>query len=360
MRINLTFISRAALLLCAAGSSILLAQARADGQTPSPAQHAGEPAAPLVPGPGGAIPPPAPPGGGAIPGYRPQSVVNGVQITTPQYEDVFAVLDALPDAAAVKPKKPRKILVYSRAQGYAHSNIPLTAFTIKELGDRTGAWSTTITYSLEDFNAATFAQYDVLVLNNTTGTYLDDPEDPARTQRRKAALLDYVRSGHGLVLTHASGDSYHRGATGLWPEYNKMVGGFFKWHWYYPQQVTVKIDDPKSRLNAGFDGNPFIIHDEIYTFAQDSFSRKNVHVLTSVDYSKMSAEDKEKEPKETRRTDGDYALSWIRREGKGRVFYNVLGHSEHVLFMPKVLQHLLAGIQYAAGDLDADDRPSAK
>ena len=120
----------------------------------------------------------------------------------------------------------------------------------------------------------------------------------------------------------------------------------------------MKIDDPKNLINAGFSGKPFVIHDEIYTFAQESFSRKNVHVLTSVDYSKMSDADKGQEPPATRRTDGDYALSWIYRDGKGRVFYEVLGHSEHVMAMPPILKQITAGIQYAAGYLTVDDRPN--
>ena len=80
-----------------------------------------------------------------------------------------------------------------------------------------------------------------------------------------------------------------------WPEFNKLIGGFFKFHWVYPQVITIKIDDPKSPLTAMFHGEEFDIHDETYTFAQDSFSRKNVHMLTSIDYDKMSAADKAKE-----------------------------------------------------------------
>ena len=316
------------------------------------------------PGPGGAMPNPAPPGGGSFPGYRPQGIVNGVQTRLPQFEDVFAVLDALPDSAPAKPKKARKILVYARARGYAHSSVPITAFAIDELGKKTGAWSATISYDQDDFTAANLANYDVLVLVSTTGAFLDDPNDAVGTAARKAALLDYVRSGHGLVLTHAVGDSYRAnsptGPVGTWPEWNKTVGGIFKYHWVYPQQVTVKIDDPRNPINAGFGRQPFIIHDEIYTFAQDSFSRKNARVLTSVDYAKMSDADKAQEPAATRRTDGDYPLSWIRRECKGRVFYEVLGHSEHVLAMPAILQQITAGIQYAAGDLTVDDSPSQK
>ena len=102
------------------------------------------------------------------------------------------------------------------------------------------------------------------------------------------------------------------------------------------------------------------IVDETYTFAQDSFSRKRVHVLTSINYKKMSAEDKAKEPAVTRRTDGDYALSYIQRVGNGRVFYEAHGHDEKVYFSRPFVAHMLAAIQYALGDLKADDSPSEK
>jgi type 1 glutamine amidotransferase len=72
----------------------------------------------------------------------------------------------------------------------------------------------------------------------------------------------------------------------------------------------------------------------------------------------MSDADKAKEPTATKRTDGDYGLSWIRREGKGRVFYEAHGHNEKVYAIAPMLQHVMAGIQYAIGDLKADDSPS--
>jgi type 1 glutamine amidotransferase len=143
-----------------------------------------------------------------------------------------------------------------------------------------------------------------------------------------------------------------------WPEFNTLIGGYFKFHWPDPQLIYVKIDDPNSPLTAMFHGKEFEIHDETYTFVQESFSRKNVHVLTSIDYDKMSAEDKAKEAHP--RSDGDYALSYIHREGKGRVFYEGHGHSDRVYAMTPMLEHLRAGIQYALGDLKAEDSPSVK
>jgi type 1 glutamine amidotransferase len=296
-------------------------------------------------------------------GSRPQSIKDGVQIQTAYREDLVAMEDAIPTRAMVKPKQPRKVLVLCKAAGYVHSSIPLAAATVKAMGEKTGAYTATITYDSADITAANLAQYDAIFLDSTTLAFLDDPNDAAATEARKKALLDFVRGGKGLIGIHAAVDSYHTTdhdapPTGTWPEFNKMIGGYFKFHWVYPQLLTVKIDDPKSPLTSMFHGEEFQIHDETYTMAQDSFSRKNVHVLTSIDYAKMSDEDKAKE--KYKRTDGDYALSWIRREGKGRVFIEVLGHSEHIYSNTRMMEHLLAGIQYALGDLKADDSPSVK
>ena len=147
------------------------------------------------------------------------------------------------------------------------------------------------------------------------------------------------------------------GGNPYWPEWNRLIGGYFKFHWVDPQEIVYKIDDPKSPLTQMLKPG-FIVHDETYTFNQDSFSRTNVHVLTSIDYDKMSPEDKAKESGP--RTDHDYALSWIRREGKGRLFYMAHGHHERNYAVTPLLEHLLAGIQYALGDLKADDSPSVK
>lgn len=293
---------------------------------------------------------------------RKQSIENGVQIQKPQLEDYVAMLDNLPSKAYAKPKKARKILVLAHASGFVHSSIPLAGETVKAMGEKTGAWSTTITYDPAQITAENLAGYDAIFLDNTTLGFLDDPNDPAATEARKKALLDFVRGGKGLAGIHAAGDTYHTAdhpPKGTWSDFNIMIGGYFKFHWLYPQVVTVKIDDPKSPLTQMFHGE-FTVHDEIYTFVQDSFSRKRVHVLTSVDYAKMSDADKAKETAATKRTDGDYGLSWIRREGKGRVFYEALGHSEHIYAMTPIMEHLLAGIQYALGDLPANDSPSQK
>jgi type 1 glutamine amidotransferase len=175
----------------------------------------------------------------------------------------------------------------------------------------------------------------------------------------KVSRADFVANFHSLLPPpNARLTGVESKPVQQWPEFNKLIGGYFKFHWPDPQLIYVKIDDPNSPLTAMFHGKDFEIHDETYTFVQESFSRRNVHVLTSIDYDKMSAADKAKEAKP--RSDGDYALSYIRREGKGRVFYEGHGHSDRVYAMTPMLEHLRAGIQYAFGDLKADDSPSVK
>jgi type 1 glutamine amidotransferase len=399
-------------------------------------------------------------------GLAPEQVREGLdrslprppQNQTPKPEDVAAMIAALPDKAPATPKKPRRVLVLGRAAGFVHSSIPLAARTIEEMGKKTGAWSTTITYDAADVNEKNLAGYDAMFLASTTGHFLDDPLDAAATAARRQALLDFVRGGKGIAGIHAATDSYHQAAPppgapptgagpvgalaarlvadggrdtdgllgrgelaavadawfdkldpqkagrvaqadfpkrfeavvpppppsspaplgptgfpvqakatqlgpdtqrGTWPEWNRLIGGFFKFHWNDGQPITVKVDEPGHPLNAPFKGQPpLVVVDETYTLGRDTYSRANLRVLTSIDYAAMSAEDKAKE--QFPRPDGDYALSWIHREGKGRVFYEAHGHNEKVYAMKPLLAHVLYGMQYVLGDLDAEDAPSQK
>ena len=70
-----------------------------------------------------------------------------------------------------------------------------------------------MTFDPADINEKNLRQYDALVLNSTTGAFLDDPNDPAATEARKKALIDFVRSGKGLVGIHGATDSYHQSST---------------------------------------------------------------------------------------------------------------------------------------------------
>ena len=320
--------------------------------------------------------PPRPGGGGANQPCPAEGYSGGFRQDCAQKQfanpsDVAGMMAALPDAAIVKPAAVRRVLVMAKAGGFVHSSIPLSAKMVEYLGDKTGAWMTHISYDPSVINAENLKKYDAIFLASTTGEFLDDPKDPSATGMRRKAFMDFIKSGKGVAGIHAASDSYHMNErpatpdgpskmTGTWPEWNEAIGGFFKYHWTYPTLIPIKIDDPNSPLTAMFPARGYEVVDETYTFAQDSFSRKRVHVLTSVNYKRMSNEDKAKEPAGTKRTDGDYALSYIQRVGSGRVFYQAHGHDEKIYFSKPFLTHMLAGIQYAIGDLKADDSPSEK
>ena len=374
--------------------------------------------------------------------------------------DIEQMMAALPAAAPAKPLKARKVLIFSRipSSGYQHSSIPLAAKTVEELGRKTGAWTSDTSWDPAVFTTDNLKKYDAIFLSSTTGCFLDAPGDKAATDARRAAFIEFVRSGRGVAGIHATGDSYHgrcpndpapegagqrgfgRGNTapnaslasvilrwtwglddkkvqandlkvtradmdavaagwwkqldpgaagtvtqqaflngivpvatqsnnyvgtpgrdaqeGSWPDWDNMIGGFFKFHWLDPQHIVVKIDDKASPLTKMFNGQDFDVYDETYTFGIKSFSRENVHVLTSINYDKMSFMDKLKES--GMRPDHDFGLSWIKRDGQGRVFYMALGHDERQYAIKPLLEHLLAGMQYTLGDLKADDSPSRK
>ena len=158
----------------------------------------------LLAGMAAALPQPAPGGFGG--GGR---GAPAAQNQTPQPQHVEAMMAALPATAPAKPKQARRVLVLGKAAGFVHSSIPLAGRTIEELGKKTGAWTTTITYDPADINEQNLKQYDAIFLSSTTGAFLDDPNDAAATAARRKALLDFVRGGKGLAGIHAATDSYH-------------------------------------------------------------------------------------------------------------------------------------------------------
>jgi type 1 glutamine amidotransferase len=60
------------------------------------------------------------------------------------------------------------------------------------------------------------------------------------------------------------------------------------------------------------------------------------------------------------RPDQDYAVAWIRNYGKGRVFYNSMGHMPETMMSKQIMGHVFAAIQFLVGDLEADATPSGK
>jgi hypothetical protein len=100
--------------------------------------------------------------------------------------------------------------------------------------------------------------------------------------------------------------------------------------------------------------------DEMYVFRDAPYSRDKLHIILSIDAS--SFEPTLKNPKDPKRDltrkDKDYAISWCRTEGKGKVFYTSFGHDEKVWKDEKFQKHLFGGLKWATGELPGDATPS--
>jgi type 1 glutamine amidotransferase len=118
------------------------------------------------------------------------------------------------------------------------------------------------------------------------------------------------------------------------------------------------LEDPGSPVNAVFGGQSFQISDEVFQF-QAPYSRSKLRVLLSIDTERTDMNPSRRFLPE-RTADRDFAISWIRNYGRGRVFYSSLGHNSHIFSNAPVLAHFLAGIQFALGDLAADATPVGK
>jgi type 1 glutamine amidotransferase len=165
----------------------------------------------------------------------------------------------------------------------------------------------------------------------------------------KQALLEFVRKGKGLVGIHAATDSFYD-----WPEGASMLGGLFDGHpWGAGGTWAFKLGEPSHPLNRAWGGKGFKLQDEIYQF-KSPYTRTDRRVLVSLDLSDPVTGGVEKGVK---RTDRDFAVAWIKKEGQGRVFYCSLGHAANVFQDANVLRFYLDGIQFALGDLEADSSP---
>jgi len=258
--------------------------------------------------------------------------------------------------APATPEKPRKLLIYTMASGFVHSSIPIGAKCVEMMGKKTGAFEATTSNDPAVFDD--LSKYDAVLMMSTTGNFLVPKEigkmtpdeqkalkdkEPARRQ----AIVDFVKSGKGIAGIHAASDAYYAS----WPEWGEIIGGYFNGHPF--GKINVRIDDPKSPLNAQFNGEAFDFSDEIYTY-KDPYSREKLHILMSIDVEKSGI------TKGENRTDHDYAVAWIHEYGKGRVFYTLFGHREDTYANPLTQKFFLAGLQYALGDLKADATPSGK
>jgi len=181
--------------------------------------------------------------------------------------------------------------------GFRHDSIATARQVVATLAAQSGAFTVAATENMSDLTAERLANTDVLMFALTSGEL---PLDAAQ----KSAIISFVNNGGGFIGTHSASDTLYD-----WSDYGRLVGAYFKEH-PWVQEATVAVEDTAHPISSGL-GASFRLLEEYYTFRENP--RSSVHVLLSLNAGSVGAS-------------GDYPLAWTQTVGRGRSYYNALGH----------------------------------
>jgi type 1 glutamine amidotransferase len=233
---------------------------------------------------------------------------------------VFDEIQALRQES-VDGKGKRHLLFVAQSKGYQHDSVSAALTTLHRLGQESGWWDVTfrtdctpITKKPLKWGAKNLDGFDAIIFFTDGDLDMDDSQ--------KADLLSFVRDdGKGFLGIHSATITFTS-----WPEFGRMLGGYFDEHPWGEFQAPLVVESPEFPGLGQFPIR-FSARDEIYQIK--NFSRDNLRVLLRLDETKVDLT-----RKSVHRTDGDFAVAWAKTYGKGRVLYNGLGHSAEVWERP--------------------------
>lgn len=257
----------------------------------------------------------------------------------------------------------KNILLFSLHTGFEHWVIPHTEEVLKILGSKSKGFAITVSKDIHQFEKASLAKYDAIVLNNTCSKpdhrhlfwdqlRTESKEDSAsvmeKAQILESNLIEFVSQGGGLLLLHGGITTLNNS-----PKFSDMVGASFDYH-PPQQQVEVKLENPSHPLVAAFPKEGFSHVDEPY-FYKNAYLDLNFTPLLYFDNAKIKSQRANQEF-----TFGKTYVAWIRPEGQGKVMYIAPSHNAQSFENPALLQFMLDGMQYVVGDVTCDETPLKK
>lgn len=209
----------------------------------------------------------------------------------------------------------KRVLIFSKTQGFRHSSIEKGAQVLKQLLDKEKIASD----HSEDaalFTDQGLKKYDAVIFLSTTGNILDEIQ--------QEAFVRYIQSGKGFAGIHAATDTEFD-----WPWYNGLVGAYFTSH---PAVQNAKIDVVDRKHIATKHLDPVWWHkDEWYNFKD---VKEGLHVLMNLDEKSYNGG----------KMGDHHPISWSQNYDGGKVFYTGLGHTEESYDEPAFQKHLIGGI----------------
>jgi uncharacterized protein (TIGR03437 family) len=226
----------------------------------------------------------------------------------------------------VTPQPATQILIFSKTTGFRHDSIPHGIGAIRQLGQQNN-FAVGQTEDAAAFNDANLAQFKAVIFLCTTGDLLNEAQ--------QAAFERFIRAGNGYVGIHSASDTEYD-----WPWYGGLVGAYFRSHPNI-QRARIKIEDAAHPSTQGL---PAVWErtDEWYDFRLNP--RGRVRVLATVDENSY----------QSGTMGADHPIAWCQLYDGGRAWYTAGGHTSESYSEALFLQHLLGGIQFAAGLKEAE------
>jgi len=182
---------------------------------------------------------------------------------------------------------PPTVLVVSETAGFHHASIPAEQRFLRSLP----GLRVVVLARVAQLTPARLRGASAVVFASTSGS-------PAFSATGRRALLRFVRGGGGFVGLHSASDTFSG-----WPGYVSLLGTTFVRH--VPLgRTTVVVTDRRSVITRPLPAR-FQTVDESYRFRSRP---RGAHVLLAAG------------------APGRPPLAWTRRMGRGRVFYDALGH----------------------------------
>jgi type 1 glutamine amidotransferase len=226
-------------------------------------------------------------------------------------------------------------LIFSKTAAFRHTEcIPQGTVAIAQMAARRG-FEVDATENAAAFTDENLAKYDVVIFLCTTGDVLDEAQ--------QGAFERYIQAGGGYAGIHSASDTEYD-----WAWYGGLVGAYFRDH---PgsvneqfQVATMKVEDRHAAATRRL-GRTWTREEEWYNFQTNP--RDSVHVLLSVDESTYDPRGYSVPGGSPGM--GDHPISWCQPYDGGRAFYTALGHKGVYWEEPRLLSHVLGGIEMAAG-----------
>ncbi|SDU83718.1 ThuA domain-containing protein [Jiangella alkaliphila] len=224
------------------------------------------------------------------------------------------------------------VLVFSGVSNFYHDSIPAGIEAVEELGAEHD-FDVTVTDDAEVFSDKGLRPFDVVIFNNTNST----PERGNLLDAdQRAAFQRYVNGGGGFVGWHSA-----TGTERDWDWYAGLVGAKFQNH-PAPRPGRIEVLDGAHPSTAGL---PQLWERNEEWYNWQASPNGDVHVLTEI-----------------RTTDNpqgltggpEHAHSWCQVYDGGRSWYTASGHHAESFDEPLFLEHILGGIEWAAGVAPGD------